>query len=112
MAGKNNYAVAFFQSLLRVLLFLCAIFIVPFVKGWALSNMWTWFMVKTFNLPDISIIQATGIFLIFTLLQKQFFAEQQKNTSEKPSVLAKEIVDMLIAPLFIVGSGWIFFQFM
>lgn len=112
MAEKKPFAVAFVLSLSRILLFLCAIFLVPFVKGWAFSILWSWFMVTTFNLPPISVIQGTGIFLVFTLLQKQFFAEQQKKTSNKPSILAKEIVDMLIAPLFIVGSGWIFFQFM
>jgi len=113
MAGEKKFAAALLSHFLRILLFLCAIFLVPFVKGWVFATMWSWFVVTTFDLPAISVIQGTGIFLVFTLLQKQFFSEQQKkNTSDKLSPLAKEIIDMLIAPLFILGSGWVFFQFM
>jgi hypothetical protein len=112
MADKEQNRSGFLNTATRIVLFLCAILLVPFVKGWAFATLWFWFVVPTFGLEPLTILQGTGCFLLFTLLQKQFFADQQNRSSQSPAVLAKEIVDMLIAPLFIVGSGWIFSQFL
>jgi len=110
MAENTSKGTGFLHSVARILLFLCAILLVPFVKGWAFATLWSWFIVSTFDLAPLSTLQGTGCFLLFTLLQKQFFEDQQNRSTGNLPALAKEIVDMLIAPLFIVGAGWIFYQ--
>ena len=39
-----------------------------FYFAWVMRLFWQWFMVETFGLPEISMAQAYGVFLLYCLL--------------------------------------------
>ena len=45
--------------------------------GWVFAKLWYWFVVPTFGLQALTIVQATGI--MFTLLYVKYRAPQKQN---------------------------------
>lgn len=75
--------------------------------GWALSVTWGWFMVPTFDLPELAIAPAIGVALVVGYLTKNI--PQQGGSSADQFGMA--IAEAFFRPLLIVGLGWVILQF-
>ena len=83
------------------------------VSGLVLSIMWDWFMVPTFEVPEISILEAIGITLIVDLLIRNVATrgsvDKESDTDKK---LARSLGRAFLTPFIILLIGWIVLQFM
>ncbi len=75
------------------------------LNGAALMLLWGWFMVSTFGLPVISLVQAIGIGIIIGFLTQQHIP---RDEDMKKELLLYEI----ILPVFATATGWIVHLFM
>jgi NhaP-type Na+/H+ or K+/H+ antiporter len=78
--------------------------------GLALSVMWDWFIVPTFDAPQLSIPAAIGIALVVGYLT------HHGQTSNKPEKKEDAIIELLVwsigQPLFYLALGYIVHLFM
>lgn len=79
------------------------------LRGWVLSVLWKWFIVSTFGLQPLSIVQAIGVSLILSYLLNIYHPPKNLKTLEGVSEM---IAEALLVPFFILGFGWIVLQFM
>lgn len=79
-----------------ILIDLCALLL----QGFILKHLWNWFVVKTLNLPYLSILEAIGLTLIMALLTSQYVpirGEEERS---------KQILYQFILPLILFVFGW------
>jgi hypothetical protein len=70
------------------------------LRGWALSILWGWFVVPVFGLPPLSIPQAIGIAVTFSLIAHQYVPSKDKETWGP-------IVFAILSPFIAVLVGYI-----
>ena len=66
-------------------------------SGFVLQVLWSWFVAKTFGLPELNIPQALGLVIIF-----QAFLPAPKETSSVP----------FISAAMMLGVGWVVHLFL
>lgn len=85
--------------------YLFAVPIAVFLRGWVLQKLWSWFIVKQFNQPEISIPVALGVVTIIGLL-----TYQNNDNSKKDAMVT--ITVSILTPLLALFFGWIYTLFM
>ena len=75
-------------------------------SGWVLAQLWGWFMVPTFDAPDLPIAAAIGISALVSFITYQTPA-RPKETEGMTSTFVAALGDMFIRPLFALLFGWI-----
>lgn len=73
------------------------------MNGWALSKLWSWFIVKTFGLPALTIPSAIGVAMVVTYLTQKL--DDKKSEDKYWEVLVKGAVISTLKPLFALGFG-------
>ena len=90
----------------KTVLAIVLIFIVGFLEGYTLMKLWVWFIVSTFHITPITIIQALGIGLVFSFLKLD-----RKKVMEKGDESYKDFITSLIMScvtiVFVLGAGWV-----
>ncbi len=81
---------------------------VPIVNAFVLTKLWAWFIVKTFNLPQISKSVAYGISLIVTLLTVNLSALSQNKTADDNS--QNVFYTIILSPWMILLAGWVVYS--
>lgn len=77
-------------------------------SGFALSNLWAWFVVSTFGVPPLSIPAAIGLSLIISYLTRQKTSiDKSKETIE---LIIESVMWMAFRPAAALGIGWIVLQ--
>ncbi len=80
-------------------------------RGFVLIKLWAWFVIPLFALPVLSLPAAMGISLVVGYLTHQ----AHKELSDKPDytqLLATEISNGIVIPLFALAIGAIIHAFM
>lgn len=76
------------------------------MNGWVLTKLWGWFIVKTFNLPSLTIPTAIGLALVISYLTIKSDNESDKNKKEEYwQKLVNAAVIATIKPLCALGIG-------
>lgn len=94
--------------------FLAVIFVVTVFGGMVLLNgfvfqtLWAWFIVPTFGLAALTVLQAVGVGLVVSFLTHQ--SDVQYKDLEEDST--KRLVLLVLRPLMILGVAWIVQLFM
>jgi len=72
------------------------------LSGWAITKLWSWFMVTTFNLPILTIPTAIGLCLML-----QYFQHTPKQEKDKEfyEILLEGLVVGTFKPLLYLGIG-------
>ena len=72
------------------------------LRGWVLSILWGWFVVPTFNLPQLSIPIAIGLALVVGFLAHQSIdvKSPERTGAEKWAHIAMFFVSPLLSLLF------------
>lgn len=76
------------------------------VSGWALAKLWAWFIVRTFDLPPLSIPAAIGFALVINYLTEHPTANK-KDDRAWSEVLLYAVVLAIFRPAFALGIGLI-----
>lgn len=83
------------------------------LRGWALSVLWGWFIVETFNAPTLTIVPAIGLSLVVGFLTQGKVETQSKKTGKSVwEDLFIQLFVSLLLPVVSVGIGWIIQLFM
>jgi hypothetical protein len=79
-----------------------------FVNGFVLSKLWSWFIVTTFGLDPLNIVQAIGLTIVvgFLTVRTNWNTDKDKTTAEKIS----QFVIALVAPFVTLLVGWIVYS--
>lgn len=103
-----------FYGVLAFLLFIAAVVGLAMYSGFAISLLWGWLIVSTFNVPAITVVQGIGLslfsgYFLRHLATKEFEKDDEKSVAEK-------VVDGLGKSFFtitmFIGFGWIVSLFM
>lgn len=90
-----------------------AFFIVVFgsiANGWALSTLWTWFVMPVFAVKALTIPYAIGLSLVISfLVPKKGDSNQAKKDSA--TVVIESLAQAFGGPILSVFLGWMVFQF-
>ena len=73
------------------------------LSGWALSLLWSWFIVTAFALPALSIPQALGLSLVVGYMTMQIREDDKKR--EWADVLLRGLVHGTAKPLTALAFG-------
>lgn len=79
--------------------------VVYLLNGVALKLLWGWFMVPTFGLPVISLVQALGIMIIISFLAHQHIPMYKDFENE-------QFFFLILIPVLAMAVGWIVHLFM
>tara|TARA_R110000850_G_scaffold32558_1_gene89716 strand:- start:118 stop:417 length:300 start_codon:yes stop_codon:yes gene_type:complete len=82
----------------------------PIVNGYVFTKLWMWFIVPTFNIHPIRLIEAVGILLLvnFIKAKKDKAAKQESFWSD----FIENVIFMFLMAGFVLLSGWVFKMFM
>ncbi len=75
-------------------------------SGFALSVLWGWFIVPTFNLPALNIASAIGISLIVSYLTHQVDTNKKDERPHHEQFIAN-VIFALLKPTIALAFGWI-----
>lgn len=78
-------------------------------RGFVIMKLWGWFMVTTFALPTLGLIQAMGVSLVVGLLTAEF--SNIKTDEEWADVIGRSIMLIFVYAIVLL-EGWIYLQFM
>jgi hypothetical protein len=97
-------------AIVAILIFVGLLLLGAILNGFALSILWGWFMIPTFQLPEIGIVQAIGIGLVISFLTHQRMQSREGEDARK--VLRNQITGALIQPIAALLLGWVVHKFM
>lgn len=84
--------------------------IIIIVNGFVLSKLWYWFIVQTFDIKPITLIQAVGLSLIigYLTMKKNMGEDKKKDFSE----IASDWFSIIIYNFMVLFLGYIISLFM
>ncbi len=74
------------------------------MNGWALSKLWSWFIVKTFEIPALSVPAAIGFVLVVNYLTIKLDGKKKDDREYWETLLEGAVISTL-KPLAAVGFG-------
>ena len=87
----------------KFMIIVLSIIISPIINGFVFSKLWLWFIVPTFQIQPLRIVEAIGIvFLINFILSKR--VEETKEFWEN---FIKNVIFIILMGGFALLSGWI-----
>jgi hypothetical protein len=78
------------------------------VTGWALSYLWSWFIVPQFGAGELSIAQAIGISIVVSFLTYSATEAKDERTKDEQFVA---MIGHVLRPIMALAIGWIVHQF-
>jgi hypothetical protein len=98
---QMNPITAMLLGTFAILMLLVIMVPVALYYAWAASILWGWFIVPTFGLPPLTVLQMWGIFLTLEMLRPRFEFEKKDN-----SEWAHRLFALTLAPLLSLGIGY------
>lgn len=86
--------------------FIVITFLSVIYSGYALTVLWEWFVVPTFNLPILSIPTAVGLAIIVAYLARDIETSSSKDRSASDA-FGEYAFKSFIKPTFALFFGWI-----
>lgn len=108
---KENEVMSCFGMLISTFL-LIALGVV--LNGWALSNIWNWYMPSIFGLTTLTIWKSVGVSMVFQLfIGTNHIIKSDSDTKNKSymTVFFESLVKVTLAPVLSVFFAWIVYQF-
>ncbi len=75
------------------------------LKAWVVLILWGWFVVPTFNLPELSVP------LVYGMLVSVAFVKGYPDVEFDDDWVTKYITHFFIVPFIVLGFGWVALQF-
>ena len=77
----------------------------PIIKGFVFSKLWFWFIVPTFQMQPLRIVEAIGIIFLIDFIRAKRDKEAAKDDFWE--TLANNMVFIVLVAAFALFSGWI-----
>jgi len=90
--------------------FLLLIALEVVLSGYAISVLWVWFVVDTFNVAALSIPQCIGLALLVSYMTKQY--QNTETASNAVEAFGKALFLMLAKAGLALSIGWVATLFM
>lgn len=98
------------ETLGKVCFTLITMVITALIGGFVFQTLWGWFIVPTFTMQPMTLIQAIGTSFFISYLKINL---SQKNDDEfSIEFVAKALVMSIVMGLFVLGLGWVITLFM
>ena len=83
----------------------------PIIRGYVFLSLWAWFIVPTFSVNPLRLIEAIGLMFIVGYLSTKFNLDEKEHEKS----FAERMITATLIQLFYSGIvllfGWIIFQF-
>lgn len=106
--GTIGKAVVYCFAFLGVLLLMAPAIL---INGLAVSLLWGWFVVPTFNLPEVSILLGAGLSTVAVAL-RPIHLKSCNDGDVDNAVKWASFAAPYLAPLFLIGTGYVLKGFM
>ena len=94
----------------KFMTFVIAIIIAPVINGFVAMKLWAWFVVPTFDLQELHLVNTIGLLMLVG------FVRAKKSEKEETDNFWKNFVEKVIFVIIIAGfalfAGWIVTLFM
>ena len=94
-----------FKKFITVLL---GIIVSYLVNGFVLLKLWEWFIVTTFKVQPLNLVQAIGIVILINFL----FIKKEKSPDNFWKEFKERVAFLIVTAVFILFIGWIVTLFM
>jgi hypothetical protein len=79
------------------------IIISPIINGFVFSKLWVWFIVSTFQIQPLRVVEAIGIIFVLNFV----FSKRIQQTGEFWENFISDIIFIVLTGGFALLSGWI-----
>lgn len=94
----------------KVCFTLTTMVITTLISGFVFQTLWGWFIVPTFTMQPMTLIQAIGISFFISYIKRNLDKENDDEFSME--FVVKGLVISVVMALLILGLGWIITLFM
>lgn len=74
-------------------------------RGYVLSILWGWFIVPTFSLPPLLIVQAIGLSCVITAFGSPFM-KKTKSSNDPKTEMIQLMANLAVGPAFMLLVSW------
>lgn len=96
-----------FGKLTTVLLFMT---LAPIINGFVFVKLWFWFIVPTFQMNELRIVEAIGIMMLIGFVRHE--KDQKESNTDFWKDFLESIIYVILIALSGLGLGWLVNQFM
>ena len=83
----------------------------PIIRGYVFISLWGWFVVTTFNLNPLRLVEGIGLMFVFGYLTTKLNVDEKNDTSLVEKLLTHTISQIIYAVMILL-FGYILVQFM
>lgn len=84
----------------------------PIINGFVFNKLWLWFIVPTFEVTPLRLIEAIGIILFINYLKLKPYKDVKENNIEFWEELGISTVYLIMMAAFVLGIGKLVTLFM
>ena len=77
----------------------------PIIKGFVFSKLWFWFIIPTFQMQPLRVVEAIGIIFLINLIRAK--KDKEADTDEFWDTLANNMVFIVLMAGLLLLSGWV-----
>ena len=77
----------------------------PIIKGFVFSKLWLWFIVPTFQMQPLRVVEAIGIIFLINLIRAK--RDKEADTDKFWDILANNMVFVVLMAGLTLFSGWV-----
>lgn len=89
------------ESFVKLIGYITVSIISFFLGGYAIQQLWQWFVLPVFHLPVLMFLQGVGL-----CMTVRYFTHQQIVTVEPEDATTIRIVASIVLPLVVLFIGW------
>ena len=89
---------------------LISMVITTIITGYVFQTLWEWFIVPTFTMQSLTLVQAIGISFFINYLKMNLDKKDDKEFSME--LVFKSLAMSIVMSLFVFGIGWTITLFM
>lgn len=89
----------------KFMLILLVMTITPIIGGFVFSKLWLWFIVPTFQIQPLRIVEAIGIMYLINFTRAK--RDKQVNTDTFWETFTSDVIFIILTSAFVLFSGWV-----
>ena len=90
---------------------LLTMIITPLIRGYVFISLWGWFIVTTFNLNPLRLVEGIGLMFVFSYLTAKLNTDEKNDSSLVEKLLTHTLTQIFYAGIVLL-FGYILVQFM
>ena len=83
----------------------------PIIRGYVFISLWSWFIVTTFDLNPLRLVEGIGLMFVFGYLTIKLNTDEEKKDTSLIEKLLTHTLSQIVYAGMILLFGYILFQF-